>query len=184
MSAAAARLQLLEDRLELLELPARYARGIDDRDIEGLMELFCEDAEFVHADGGRQILGRDAIEAFYRDILAGYGMSIHVPHAQVVERIEGDEASGWVMSHAELAVGDRYVVGALRYADNYRRVEGRWCFARRELSFWYFANWDELGEVVPQQKRMRFRTEPRDAHLPEALPTFHDFIGYRPSGRR
>ena len=173
------RYQWFADRLELLELPARYARAIDDRDIPGLIDLFCEDGAFAHADGGLEIVGRQALEPFYREELAGYGMSIHVPHAQVVERLEGNVATGWVMSHAELAVDDKYVVAALRYSDDYRRVDGRWCFSRREISFWYFANWKELGSVIPQTNRRRFRNEPQVADLPESLPTFHEFMGYR-----
>jgi ketosteroid isomerase-like protein len=172
-------LQRLEDRLELLELPARYSRAIDDRDIPTLVALFCDDGAFVHANGGRSILGKEAIEAFYRDILGGYGMSIHIPHAQVVDSIDGDEARGWVLSHAELAVGDDYVVVALRYEDQYTRVEGRWRFKERKLSFWYFAKWNELGTVVPSEDRMRFRGEPRPADLPESLPTFGEFVASR-----
>ena len=45
------RLQRVEDRLELLELPARYHRAIDDRDISELVALFTEDGRFVHTDG-------------------------------------------------------------------------------------------------------------------------------------
>jgi uncharacterized protein (TIGR02246 family) len=171
----AQRLRRLEDRFELLELPARYSRSIDDRDIATLVDLFCEDGAFVHADGGRQIVGRQEIEDFYRRVLSGYGMSIHIPHAQVVNRIDGDEASGWVLAHAELAAGTEYVVVALRYEDDYRRVDGRWRFARRALSFWYFANWRDLADVVPDRDRLRAGGRSRLPDLPESLPTYLEF---------
>jgi uncharacterized protein (TIGR02246 family) len=169
------RLRRVDDRIELLELPGRYHQAIDDRDIPALVALFTEDGRFVHTDGTGPI-GRDEIEQFYLDILGGYGMSVHIPHAQVIERLAGDEASGWVLAHAELAVGDRYVVVALRYEDEYRRVEGRWRFASRTLWFWYFADSEELSETVVSPNRKRFRSDPRPGDLPELLPTYRDFV--------
>ena len=169
------RLQRVEDRLELLELPARYHRAIDDRDISELVALFTEDGRFVHTDGSGPV-GRDAIERFYVDILGGYGMSVHIPHAQVIERLDGDEANGWVLAHAELAVDDRYVVVALRYEDEYRRVEGRWLFASRTLWFWYFTDSEDLAATVGSPNRKRFRGEPRPGDLPESLATYRDFV--------
>ena len=171
------RLRRIEDRLELLELPARYARAIDDRDIPALLDCFCVDGTFERIDGTHSFTGHAALEAFWRDILGGYGMSIHIPHAQVVDRIEGDAASGWVMSHAELAVGEQFVVGAFRYHDDYRRVDGRWRFRRRRLAFWYFTDWTELADTIPSLDRQRFRTAARPADLPESLESYREFVG-------
>jgi uncharacterized protein (TIGR02246 family) len=170
------RMRRLEDRLELQELPARYARAIDDRDIPGLLECFCEDGTFARYDGSSSVTGHEAIERFYREILGGYGMSVHIPHVQVVETLDDDTASGWVLSHAELAAGDRFVVCAIRYHDDYRRDDGRWRFQRRRVAFWYFADWAELAEVVPSPDRQRFRTVPRAPDLPESLPSYADFV--------
>lgn len=169
------RLRRVEDRLELLELSGRYHQAIDDRDIPALVALFTADGKFVHTDGSGPV-GRDAIERFYVDILGGYGMSVHIPHAQVIERLEGDDASGWVLAHAELSVGDTYVVVALRYEDEYRRVDGRWRFASRTLWFWYFADSQDLAQTVVSSNRKRFRSDPRPGDLPELLPTYRDFV--------
>jgi ketosteroid isomerase-like protein len=172
----AERLQRVEDRLELRELPARYARAIDDRDIPALLACFCEDGTFERIDGEHSFTGHEELERFWRQILTGYGMSIHIPHAHVIDRLEGDEASGWVMSHAELAVGESFVVGAFRYHDDYRRVDGRWRFQRRRIAFWYFTDFTELAKAVPTLERQRFRTDPRPADLPESLATYADFV--------
>jgi ketosteroid isomerase-like protein len=174
MSAVEERLQRIEDRLELLELPARYSKAIDDRDIGAMRDLFCTDGVVYFADGVA-CEGIDALEEFWVEILSGYGMSIHIPHAQVVEQLAGDEATGWVLAHAELAVGDRYVVAAIRYEDEYRRVDGRWRFASRRLLFWYFTDADELAATIVSPDRKRFRTAPRPADLPESLGTYRAF---------
>jgi uncharacterized protein (TIGR02246 family) len=170
-----AALTRLEDRLELLELPARYARAIDDRDIPALIDTFCEDGRFVRADGSGPV-GRDALERHYVGILRGYGMSLHVPHAQVIERLDGDEATGWVLAHAELCADDRYVVAAMRYEDEYRRVDGRWRFSSRTTSFWYFTDWAELAETAVTADRTRFRLAPSAADLPEGLASYREFV--------
>lgn len=175
MNSLEDRLQRTEDRLELLELPARYSKAIDDRDIAAMRELFCDDGIVYFADGVA-CAGIEALEEFWVDILSGYGMSIHIPHAQVVERLEGDEAAGWVLAHAELAVGDRYVVAAIRYEDEYRRVDGRWRFASRRLLFWYFTDFEELAETIVSTDRKRFRTAPMPADLPEGLASYRAFV--------
>jgi uncharacterized protein (TIGR02246 family) len=165
------------DRLELEELPARYSRAIDDRDIPALLSLFCEDATFAHGDGSIAAHGIEQIERFYRDILSHYSFSLHLPQTQVVERIEGDHAVGWVLGRAELAENGRFAVAAMRYEDQYRRVAGRWRFASRVNHFYYFADWEELGKIGATTQRVRFRGDPRPADLPETLDTYQSFHG-------
>ena len=172
-----ARVQEIEDRLELAELPARYARGLDDRNWPALRELFCTDAVFEHEGGSTRVAGRDAIERFYRETLAETALTLHIPHAQVVERLDGDEASGWVVSHAEMAAKDGYAVVANRYADTYRREDGRWRFARRSVGFWYFTTLDELAVALTTPERWTYPGPPRAAGLPETLKTYRRFAG-------
>lgn len=163
------------DRLELQELPARYSRAIDDRDIPGLLSLFTADATFAHGDGSIAVHGIEEIEQFYRNVLGTYSFSVHIPQAQVVERIEGDRASGWVLGRAELAEGGRFAVATMRYEDEYCRVAGRWRFARRLNHFYYFAEFSELGGLAAMAERVRFRGTPRVADLPERLASYRSF---------
>jgi uncharacterized protein (TIGR02246 family) len=166
----ASRIQRIEDRLEILDLPARYSRAVDDRDLTALADLFCADARWEHgAPAGGRAVGREAIVATFADILGTYGMTLHVPHMHVVERIEGDEANGWVAAHAEITPADRYVLVAVRYEDDYRREDGRWRFSRRELRFWYVTERASLSEVARDRDRVRFGPDPQPADLP-ALP--------------
>jgi hypothetical protein len=169
------RLQRLEDRTELRDLSARYCRALDDRDMPGLLELFCADAGFLHAIDGRGPVGHAELERFYSDVLAGYGFSVHVPHAQVVETLDGDDATGWVIGSAELAIGDRVVRTALRYDDRYRRIDGRWRFARRTTSFWYFADLDQLPTLGGTAERVHLASGRRIAELPETLDSYAAF---------
>lgn len=163
----AERIGHIEDRLEIQQLPGRYSRALDDRDMPGLLELFCPDAAVDAPDGTRVATGHAELERYYGDAIAAYGMSIHIPHAHVIERLEGDEAGGWVLGHAELAIGDRFGVAAMRYHDRYRRgADGRWRFAYRTNLFWYFTEWSRLGELATAPSRCSFRGEPRAADLP------------------
>ena len=164
----ASRIRRIEDRLEILDLPARYSRAVDDRDLAGLADLFCADARWEHgAPGGGRAVGREAIVATFADILGTYGMTLHIPHMHVVERIEGDTANGWVAAHAELTPADRYVLVAVRYEDDYRREDGRWRFARRELRFWYVTDRASLAEVARDRNRVHFGADPLAADLPD-----------------
>jgi len=170
------RLSRIEDRLELLELPALYSRAIDDQQIDDLLDCFCVDGIFERANGSRSTVGHAALGAFYAETLREYGVSQHIPHAQVIEQLRGDEAAGWVLAHAELAVGDQYVVAAIRYEDDYRRVGGRWRFARRSINFWYMTDWNHLGETVIADDRVRFRSH-GPADLPHRTASYQRFVG-------
>jgi ketosteroid isomerase-like protein len=156
----------IEDRLELGELPGRYSRALDDRDMPALLELFCADAAVDAPDGTRVATGHAELEHYYGGAIAAYGMSIHVPHVQVIEHIDDDEAGGWVLGHAEMTIGDEFGLAAMRYHDRYRREGGRWRFAHRTNVFWYFTEWSRLGELARTAHRCSFRGDSRAADLP------------------
>lgn len=168
------RIRRLEDREELRDLIGRYSRACDDRDIEGLVETFTPDGSFGQGEGNGAV-GREAIGQYYIGALSRYGLTIHIPHIQVVEELAGDDARGWVMAHAELAVGDGFVNAGIRYEDVYRRYQGRWRFASRTLKFWYFTDRDDLSGVANTPDR---RTWPvtAPAELPESVPTYQAFV--------
>lgn len=166
------RIDRLEDRMELLELPFRYARAIDDRDMPVLANTFCENGVFRHADGTFDVLGRAAIAEFFTNKLAVYGMSIHSPHGQVIQQQSEDRAAGWVDSHAEFVENDVYVSVGLRYEDEYQKEENAWRFAVRTLWYWYFTDWSTLAETAIQTDRRRVHAPYRMADLPERLSTY------------
>lgn len=130
------RLRRVEDALAIGELVARYAIAVDDRDMDTLAGLYAEDAVF---DGLTDTLvGRDAVVAYVRAKLAGYdGVSVHTPHAPVLDFASDDTATGTVPAHVEYAeAGAQRILGA-RYHDRYVRRDGRWYFASRKLQIVY-----------------------------------------------
>ncbi len=169
------RVERLEVRAELQDLVTKYCIRVDDRDLDGVAELFTPGGSFGHqSDPG--VVGRDAIRAHYRERLTGLVYSYHFSHNQLIEWTGGDEATGVVNAHAEMAFPGELVIAALRYDDTYRRDDGVWRFARRRLSFFYFLPATELvaGDYVERRKRW---PEPAiDADLPDTLDTYQRFV--------
>ena len=160
-----ARLRRLEDRAELGELVARYALAVDDRDFETLAMLFTRGCVFDNVKGVEQ--GRERVVAYYRERLAEFGPSYHIPHMQTLDFSGPDAASGTVMAHAELAIdGVTYAV-ALRYLDHYLREEGRWRFQERKVRQLYAMPLAELPGGLAQALRKRWPgTEPAAGDWP------------------
>lgn len=53
-----------DDRLDIIELPARYADALDLRETEKLSSVFTDDAVWEVVDGGLRLDGLDEIMAF------------------------------------------------------------------------------------------------------------------------
>lgn len=174
-----ARLARLEARAELRDLTIRYCAACDDRDVDLVVSLFAPDGTFRHDDGKVHATGRDAIRAYYTKTLENMGPSIHIPYTQLVDfdADDRDVASGIVQSRAEMALGGQAVWAAMRYHDDYRRVDGQWRFARRVLRFWYLMPLSELPTGMAAELRRTWPGEPVAVQLPETLPTWQRFYG-------
>ena len=172
------RISRLEDRSEIIELAARYANAVDDRDIEAVGEMFCEDGVFGRYNGTDRAEGRDAIKAFYRERLGMVGPSFHYPHAHVIDFESESSARGTVTAHAEMGVADRLVITGFRYEDRYRKdSDGRWRFLQRLSRFYYMMAHDELDTAYSDPIRIRWPGEPMAADLPDPLDTWKQFKG-------
>ncbi|WP_433186429.1 nuclear transport factor 2 family protein [Actinoallomurus sp. CA-150999] len=137
------RLRRVESRLALQELAARYCLAIDDQDYDALTELFH--AEAVMPIGGREVRGRTAVVAALREKREQNGGSVHTPDACILHELGEDHATGTVLAHVEMGVGDTTHFGALRYADRYVRQGGDWLFLRREMTVIHMGPWPEAG---------------------------------------
>jgi 3-phenylpropionate/cinnamic acid dioxygenase small subunit len=126
------RIARLEARAEIQQLPIRYALAVDDRDVDGWVELFVPDIEL-----GRHGHGRDALRALITPQLRWFYRSVHQIVGHRVELLGSDTARGQVYCRAEHEVGDRWVVMAIRYDDEYRALGGEWYFSRRREKHWY-----------------------------------------------
>jgi len=132
---------------EIRQLAARYAVATDARDLDTLVSLFVED---VHV--GRELRGREALKEFFTESLRGV-----------------------VYCRAEVQDGDRWIVQAIQYRDEYSRRAGHWYFVRRKHLLWYGR---DVG-TNPLGLRPANWPEHHDGwgELPEASPTWAEFWG-------
>jgi uncharacterized protein (TIGR02246 family) len=169
------RVERLEAESAVRALAARYCFAIDNHDLAAVRDLFTEDARVYSRDGVMDATGRDAIIRQYEDRFRVLGPSNHVSHDHWVRIESPDRAVGTLSAHAELWRNDQMMVTALRYEDEYRRENGIWRFASRELSFLYYVPVAEYVRILGEEKRMRAYVEPAAADYPEPLPTWRDY---------
>lgn len=166
MSEIENRLRRLEDRAELTDLAVRYFLATDDDDYDTLESLFVPDASFI-AGGFSGGESREAIIVFLRDARANMGVTVHTPHYSLLTFSGPDNASGVVGAHLEIAAANQSLFGAVRYYDQYRRTDGEWLFARRELLTIHMGPWEQVATSLTSEKRVRWPgSEPQFADLP------------------
>jgi len=102
------------------------------------------------------------------------GPSFHWTHDHFVafDNTNDTRATGFVSSHVEGVRNGEVLLGALRYADSYRRVGGAWKFEKRVLSFFYYVPANEYAEALAGPLRQRAYGDRRPADYPESLPTW------------
>ena len=173
------RVARLEAQEEIRDLVARYGMAVDDRDVDGLADMFTSDAKFALADGMVANQGRQAVIDFYSGRMAAFGATYHYPHSHVIE-LDADRpghATGMVNAHAELALDGRTLVTALRYFDEYRVENGRWCFVERRVAMIYYMDMAELADGgLCDSDRKRYFGTVGPAELPESLDTWKRFF--------
>src|SRR5690606_4154867 len=102
------------DRLDLLELIARYAQAVDARQIDGVTSCFAPQARLSANGGATVVHGRDAIrdyftEAFTRPNLGPGTASSHLLTNTTIE-LDGDAADLVTLGMAVLAQPDSEMV--------------------------------------------------------------------------
>jgi hypothetical protein len=154
-----ARLQRIEAHLQIEQLPIRYALAVDGRDVDAWANLFVPDV-----DMGRRGRGREVLRAYIEPQIRQFYRSIHFICGHRIELLEPDSARGAVYCRAEHEVSDRWIVMAICYFDDYRRVDGEWLFERRRERHWYAAaRFDSWG------------TSPTPPALPHDFPSWSSF---------
>jgi hypothetical protein len=131
----ARRVQRVEDRLDIQQLAVRYGMAVDERDVDAWLKLFVPDVRV-----GRDLVGREALRDFIVPQLRMFYRSVHQIVGHRIELLDDDRATGAVYCRAEHEVGDRWIVIAIRYDDEYRKVDGNWYFSRRNDKHWYEAD--------------------------------------------
>lgn len=116
-----------QDRVEIMQLVARYNRAADARDAEAWADTFTEDGVFIK-DARPEVKGRTALAKNIRDL-----PPTNSRHWTLNLVIEGDEDRADVQADFALLCENRIEYTG-RYANSLRKVDGRWKFERRELT--------------------------------------------------
>lgn len=157
------RVDRLESENAIRALASRYGLAMDDRDLDAARQLFTPDARVHSRDGVMDARGIDAILDLYRGRFAVLGPSLHVTHDHLVLFDDADHARGIVVSHAEVWRNGTAQIAALRYHDRYRREDGAWRFAQRELLFFYYLEPRDYAQALGQRHRVRTYGRPQPA---------------------
>ncbi len=127
-----ARLQRLEDLLEIHQLFVDYGLALDAGDFDAYAALFADDGEVLLGPMGRA-KGRDEIQALMTKTLSGgIGSSFHIISSPQVQ-LDGDTATSQVMwsvvTRDDSGGATLTMIG--HHRDNLVREHGRWKIARR-----------------------------------------------------
>lgn len=159
MATLEERIRRLEDRAEIQDLVAAYFRAVDDDDYDVVAQCFTVDSQFI-ASGFSGDRSREAIVEFLRMARAGMGQTVHTPNYVQIEFAGVDAARGLVGAHLELGLGDRTHYGAVRYIDEYRRTDGAWRIAFREMKAIHIAPWSEVESSLTTPLNVRWPGAP------------------------
>lgn len=168
-----ARLEQVEARLAIGQLPIRYALAVDGRDLDALVALFASDVAC-----GRWGNGHAALKDFYgsKAILRAFYRSIHQICGHEITLIDADHAQGRVYCRAEHEDGENWVVMAICYNDSYVREQGTWRFERRVEQHWYSTDWRARpGEPALQNWPGKYAGPRFEPGLPQGFPAWTGF---------
>ena len=171
------RIGRLESRFAIEELVSAYCEACDEHDIPRLAALFAEDAVYGSPSGVLVSTGRAEIAEMFVRAFQVRGPGFHWTHDLVIRFDEdnADRATGVVASHAETFVNRVPSLAAMKYDDEYRRVDGQWLFARRSIRFLYYVPAEKYLEALQSQRRLCFEGAWSDADYPESLPAWQEF---------
>lgn len=163
-----ARIQRLEDLEAIRDLAVRYGFAVDERDFDAIVALFSPDGCLRTNAGVIKGQGVEGVGAYFRNHLPNLGPSNHFVHGHIVDFGEdADRATGVVSAHAEMWRMGAPMITAMRYTDQYRRVDGRWRFQERIQSYMYFVDVREYAEALGSRLRVRSnRDNPQPADWP------------------
>jgi len=130
------------DRLAIRELVEAYAHCADRRDANGQMSLFTADTHFVvymdtkDPTPSQERHTREALAPVFAD-LNQYAATMHFVGQSTILSLTADRATGeaYTLAHHLTTDGGnrRMMIAALRYSDQFVKIDGTWLFAERRL---------------------------------------------------
>ena len=171
------RVEKLEARAEISELVSSYAIACDEHDLPRLGAMFTEDAVMDSPSKLLLAKGRQEICAMYIRLFKIRGPGFHWTHDHFVrfDDADPDRATGLVLSHAETCPDNEASLSAMRYEDDYRRMDGRWVFARRTLKFLYYVPARDYAQALTGTLRVTMGGRSLAGDFPESTPAWQDF---------
>ena len=128
------------DRLAIEELYARYCVALDTGDEAGWVATFTEDGEFYSRRG--LVRAHEELAEYHRSRMAARDTEPYTNpqhwNANLILQGQPPEVHGfaYVMRTGKMrSDGSIQIVIAGAYRDVIRKVDGRWLFARRRVSF-------------------------------------------------
>ncbi len=136
------------DRLAIRELIEAYSHCADRRDAKGQMALFTADTHFVvymnakDPKPSQELHSREALAPVFAD-LNQYAATMHILGQTTIFTLTHDRATGetYCMPHHLTIAGEkrRLMIAALRYSDQFVKIDGAWLFSERRL----YVDWIE-----------------------------------------
>ena len=132
-------LQALSDKIEIHELLARYARGVDSKDWELWRSVFTPDAALDYSSAGVISGSRDEVAAWFEQGLSGVPMTQHFISNVEIE-LDGDRAKVTAMFYNPMQLPG---MSSLSYCGGYYhhdmvRTSGGWKSQRLvEENLWF-----------------------------------------------
>jgi SnoaL-like protein len=136
------------DRLAIRELVEAYSHCADRRDAKGQMALFTANTHFVvytnaeDSKPSQELHSREALAPVFAD-LNQYAASMHFLGQTTITTLTRDRgaAETYCMPHHLTIDGGkrRLMIAALRYSDEFVKIDGAWLFAERLL----YVDWIE-----------------------------------------
>jgi len=128
------KVQELADREEIKELTARYCWHVQHSEGESIARLFTDDGALIGSSSElKPVRGMDALLKFYGAISPAEA-PVPFIHNHIIEFDGPDDAHGSCTIDARFTRKGESVLGAGWYLDKYRRVNGKWRFAERNIS--------------------------------------------------
>jgi hypothetical protein len=136
------------DRLAIRELVEAYAHCADRRNAKGQMALFTADTHFVvfmnakDPKPSQELHSREALAPVFAD-LNQYAATMHLLGQTTILTLTRDRATAetYCTPH-HLTIKDgtrRLMIAALRYTDQFVKIDGAWLFSERQL----YVDWIE-----------------------------------------
>ena len=124
----------LADREAIRELPQRYCDCVWRNDIDGIVNLFTDDASFsISASNAENTTtGRANLHKMYKDALATVTPRPYI-HNHVVDLKGGGRATGRCYVELRDAGNDMKWIGTGFYHDDYAKVGDEWKFQTRRF---------------------------------------------------